>query len=222
MRQPGHSPAGGLSTTLDPSLQPQAAQAMAPHAPSCPSEPPSFLSSVWWARSTVLPPSDCWPPEPSVVLFFRAVILCDPQGPIRSPVSLVPTPGLTQSPGPLCPGWVARSSPGGSGPTDNHDIISLKLFQLMVEHTPDEENIDWTKIEPSVNFLRSPKGAHQPPACPSLALSAWASCPRRCGHLALLLACSVLGHGGAGRMPVGTRQGPGPGSSGMATTASQQ
>lgn len=34
----------------------------------------------------------------------------------------------------------------------------MKLFQLMVEHTPDEENIDWTKIEPSVNFLKSPKG----------------------------------------------------------------
>lgn len=34
----------------------------------------------------------------------------------------------------------------------------MKLFQLMVEHTPDEDNIDWTKIEPSVNFLKSPKG----------------------------------------------------------------
>ena len=34
----------------------------------------------------------------------------------------------------------------------------MKLFQLMVEHTPDEESIDWTKIEPSVNFLKSPKG----------------------------------------------------------------
>lgn len=34
----------------------------------------------------------------------------------------------------------------------------MKLFQLMVEHTPEEENIDWTKIEPSVNFLKSPKG----------------------------------------------------------------
>jgi hypothetical protein len=35
----------------------------------------------------------------------------------------------------------------------------------MVEHTPDEENIDWTKIEPGVNFLKSPKGtcAHGPP-----------------------------------------------------------
>ena len=48
-------------------------------------------------------------------------------------------------------------------PADNHDIISMKLFQLMVEHTPDEESIDWTKIEPSVNFLKSPKGMHEQP-----------------------------------------------------------
>lgn len=40
----------------------------------------------------------------------------------------------------------------------------MKLFQLMVEHTPDEENIDWTKIEPSVNFLKSPKGMYARPA----------------------------------------------------------
>lgn len=55
--------------------------------------------------------------------------------------------------------------------TDNHDIISMKLFQLMVEHTPDEESIDWTKIEPSVNFLKSPKGmlAQPLPAGPGLA-----------------------------------------------------
>lgn len=53
----------------------------------------------------------------------------------------------------------SRLSQVYSCPTDNHDIISMKLFQLMVEHTPDEESIDWTKIEPSVNFLKSPKGA---------------------------------------------------------------
>lgn len=41
---------------------------------------------------------------------------------------------------------------------DNHDIISMKLYQLMVEHTPEEENQDWTKIEPSVSLLKSPKG----------------------------------------------------------------
>lgn len=47
----------------------------------------------------------------------------------------------------------------------------MKLFQLMVEHTPDEESIDWTKIEPSVSFLKSPKGMHvQPlPGGPGLA-----------------------------------------------------
>ncbi|CAH2277422.1 Vesicular integral-membrane VIP36 [Pelobates cultripes] len=41
--------------------------------------------------------------------------------------------------------------------SDNHDIISMKLYQLMVEHSPDDENIDWTKIEPSVSLLKSPK-----------------------------------------------------------------
>lgn len=44
----------------------------------------------------------------------------------------------------------------------------MKLFQLMVEHTLEEENIDWTKIEPSVNFLKSPKGVFVVP--PSLGL----------------------------------------------------
>lgn len=41
---------------------------------------------------------------------------------------------------------------------DNHDIISMKMYQLMVEHTPEEDNQDWTKIEPSVSLLKSPKG----------------------------------------------------------------
>lgn len=41
---------------------------------------------------------------------------------------------------------------------DNHDIISMKLYQLMVEHSPEEESQDWTKIEPSVSLLKSPKG----------------------------------------------------------------
>lgn len=41
---------------------------------------------------------------------------------------------------------------------DNHDIISMKLYQLMVEHSPEEENQDWSKIEPSVSLLKSPKG----------------------------------------------------------------
>lgn len=34
----------------------------------------------------------------------------------------------------------------------------MKLYQLMVEHTPEEENQDWSKIEPSVSLLKSPKG----------------------------------------------------------------
>uniref|UniRef100_A0A3B3ZXA8 L-type lectin-like domain-containing protein n=1 Tax=Periophthalmus magnuspinnatus TaxID=409849 RepID=A0A3B3ZXA8_9GOBI len=45
--------------------------------------------------------------------------------------------------------------------SDNHDIISMKLYQLMVEHSPEEENLDWTKIEPSVSLLKSPKGEPQ-------------------------------------------------------------
>ncbi|KAI4794638.1 hypothetical protein KUCAC02_031937 [Chaenocephalus aceratus] len=39
--------------------------------------------------------------------------------------------------------------------SDNHDIISMKMYQLMVEHTPEEEIEDWTKIEPSVSLLNS-------------------------------------------------------------------
>ncbi|KAK3535814.1 hypothetical protein QTP70_021128, partial [Hemibagrus guttatus] len=41
--------------------------------------------------------------------------------------------------------------------SDNHDIISMKMYQLMVEHTPEEDSQDWTKIEPSVSLLKSPK-----------------------------------------------------------------
>ncbi|XP_033617552.1 vesicular integral-membrane protein VIP36 isoform X3 [Fukomys damarensis] len=54
-------------------------------------------------------------------------------------------------------GYYFGASAGTGDLSDNHDIISIKLFQLMVEHTPDEENIDWTKIEPGVNFFKSPK-----------------------------------------------------------------
>lgn len=43
---------------------------------------------------------------------------------------------------------------------DNHDIISMKLFQLMVEHPLEDDTVDWTKIEPSVSLLKSPKGEH--------------------------------------------------------------
>lgn len=59
---------------------------------------------------------------------------------------------------------------------DNHDIISIKLFQLMVERTPEEESIDWTKIEPGVSFLKSPKGMSvYSPALPA-SRTLW-SCP---------------------------------------------
>lgn len=34
----------------------------------------------------------------------------------------------------------------------------MKLYQLMVEHTPEEESQDWSKIQPSVSLLKSPKG----------------------------------------------------------------
>lgn len=49
---------------------------------------------------------------------------------------------------------------------DNHDIISMKLYQLMVEHSPEEENQDWSKIEPSVSLLKSPKGGPDTEAPP--------------------------------------------------------
>ncbi|KAJ8254976.1 hypothetical protein GJAV_G00199510 [Gymnothorax javanicus] len=45
--------------------------------------------------------------------------------------------------------------------SDNYDIISMKLYQLMVVHTPEEDNMDWTRIEPSVSLLKSPEGAKQ-------------------------------------------------------------
>ncbi len=34
----------------------------------------------------------------------------------------------------------------------------MKMYQLMVEHTPEDDTQDWTKIEPSVSLLKSPKG----------------------------------------------------------------
>lgn len=100
----------------------------------------------------------------------------------------------------MCPVVGSGPSKLTVGPADNHDIISLKLFQLMVEHTPEEENIDWTKIEPSVNFLKSPKG-NVCAAPPSLAhgpsvlvrsgcgcgLGSWVSKPGVCFCLHLLL-----------------------------------
>eukprot|EP00069_Balaena_mysticetus_P013803 bmy_08378T0 len=71
--------------------------------------------------------------------------------------------------------------------SDNHDIISMKLFQLMVEHTPDEENIDWTKIEPSVNLLKSPKDNVDDPT------GNFRSGPLTGWRVFLLLLCALLG-----------------------------
>nr|XP_004611574.1 unnamed protein product [Sorex araneus] len=67
------------------------------------------------------------------------------------------------------------------------DLISVKLFQLMVEHTPDEESIDWTKIEPSVSFLKSPKDNVDDPT------GNFRSGPLTGWRVFLLLLCALLG-----------------------------
>ncbi|KAJ8338481.1 hypothetical protein SKAU_G00374470 [Synaphobranchus kaupii] len=80
---------------------------------------------------------------------------------------------------------------GGSSATgdlsDNHDIISMKMYQLMVEHTPEEDNLDWTKIEPSVSLLKSPKDNIDDPTgnFRSTPLTGW--------KVFLLLLCALLG-----------------------------
>ncbi|XDV37056.1 hypothetical protein PO909_006740 [Leuciscus waleckii] len=63
-------------------------------------------------------------------------------------------------------GYYFGSSAATGDLSDNHDIISMKMYQLMVEHTPEEDNQDWTKIEPSTILMIQPEifGAH-----PSLA-----------------------------------------------------
>ncbi|KAM9252835.1 vesicular integral-membrane protein VIP36 [Dugong dugon] len=84
-------------------------------------------------------------------------------------------------------GYYFGASAGTGDLSDNHDIISLKLFQLMVEHTPDEENIDWTKIEPSVNFLKSPKDNVDDPT------GNFRGGPLTGWRVFLLLLCALLG-----------------------------
>uniref|UniRef100_A0A4W5RIP2 Lectin, mannose-binding 2 n=1 Tax=Hucho hucho TaxID=62062 RepID=A0A4W5RIP2_9TELE len=71
--------------------------------------------------------------------------------------------------------------------SDNHDIISMKMYQLMVEHTPDEDSLDWTKIEPSVSLLKSPKDNIDDPTgnFRSTPLTGW--------KVFLLLLCALLG-----------------------------
>ncbi|XP_041441195.1 uncharacterized protein LOC734646 isoform X1 [Xenopus laevis] len=40
--------------------------------------------------------------------------------------------------------------------TDNHDLISLKLYQLSVERTPEEEKMDKEVFIPSVDYMKLP------------------------------------------------------------------
>uniref|UniRef100_A0A8C9VIU4 Lectin, mannose-binding 2 n=1 Tax=Scleropages formosus TaxID=113540 RepID=A0A8C9VIU4_SCLFO len=70
---------------------------------------------------------------------------------------------------------------------DNHDIISMKLYQLMVEHSAEDDNLDWTKIEPSVSLLKSPKDNIDDPTgnFRSTSLTGW--------KVFLLLLCALLG-----------------------------
>uniref|UniRef100_A0A8C2NIX5 L-type lectin-like domain-containing protein n=1 Tax=Capra hircus TaxID=9925 RepID=A0A8C2NIX5_CAPHI len=84
-------------------------------------------------------------------------------------------------------GYYFGASAGTGDLSDNHDIISMKLFQLMVEHTPDEESIDWTKIEPSVSFLKSPKDNVDDPT------GNFRSGPLTGWRVFLLLLCALLG-----------------------------
>ncbi|XP_032885891.1 vesicular integral-membrane protein VIP36 [Amblyraja radiata] len=71
--------------------------------------------------------------------------------------------------------------------SDNHDVISMKLYQLTVEHTPEEENIDWTKIEPSVSLFKSPKDNIDDPT------GNFRSGPLTGWKVFLLLLCALLG-----------------------------
>jgi mannose-binding lectin 2 len=36
---------------------------------------------------------------------------------------------------------------------DNHDIISMKLYDIVIDGTPDDNSIDYSKIEPSAEFF---------------------------------------------------------------------
>lgn len=71
--------------------------------------------------------------------------------------------------------------------SDNHDVISMKLYQLTVEHSPEEENIDWTKIEPSVSLFKSPKDNIDDPT------GNFRSGPLTGWKVFLLLLCALLG-----------------------------
>lgn len=58
-------------------------------------------------------------------------------------------------------GVACRPLTGGCRLPDNHDVVSMKLYQLMVEHSPEEEEQDWSQIQPGVSLLKSPKGGSE-------------------------------------------------------------
>ncbi|MBN3296254.1 LMAN2 protein, partial [Amia calva] len=84
-------------------------------------------------------------------------------------------------------GYYFGSSAATGDLADNHDIISMKLYQLMVDHPPEEDSVDWTKIEPSVSLLKSPKDNIDDPTgnFRSTPLTGW--------KVFLLLLCALLG-----------------------------
>ncbi|KFR05885.1 Vesicular integral-membrane protein VIP36, partial [Opisthocomus hoazin] len=84
-------------------------------------------------------------------------------------------------------GYFFGASAGTGDLSDNHDIISMKLFQLMVEHPAEDETIDWTKIEPSVSLLKSPKDNVDDPT------GNFRSGPLTGWKVFLLLLCALLG-----------------------------
>lgn len=48
-------------------------------------------------------------------------------------------------------------------PVDNHDIISLKLFELTVDRTPEEEKLHRDVFLPSVDNMKLPESEHGDP-----------------------------------------------------------
>ncbi|RMB96617.1 hypothetical protein DUI87_26682 [Hirundo rustica rustica] len=84
-------------------------------------------------------------------------------------------------------GYFFGASAGTGDLSDNHDIISMKLFQLMVEHPMEDESVDWTKIEPRVSLLKSPKDNVDDPT------GNFRSGPLTGWKVFLLLLCALLG-----------------------------
>lgn len=55
-------------------------------------------------------------------------------------------------------------------PLDNHDVISLKLFELTVERTPEEEKLHRDVFLPSVDNMKLPEVTAPLPPLSGLAL----------------------------------------------------